>query len=66
MEGMYIIYKVIPHSRKAAYKLNNGFTIGDINKDANELPDGRWMTTQSFWLNSKYILKQLKETPNGN
>lgn len=54
------ILHIRPHARKAAYKLNNGFTIGNINKDANELPDGQWMTTQSFWLNSKYILKQIK------
>lgn len=50
---------VRPHSSKGAYKLDNGTVIGDIKKDANELPDGRWMTTQSFWLNSSYLEKQL-------
>lgn len=49
-----------PHATKAAYKLNNGFETGDIHKDANELPNGEWMTTQSFWLNNTYILSQLK------
>ena len=53
------IIHVRPHANKAAYKLKNGFQIGNINRDANELPDGQWMTTQSFWINSKYILKQL-------
>jgi len=39
--------------------LNNGFETGDIQKDANELPNGEWMTTQSFWLNNSYILSLL-------
>ena len=30
-----------------------------VNRDANELPDGQWMTTQSFWINNNYILNQL-------
>lgn len=54
------ILHIRPHAAKAAYKLNNGFETGDIYKDANELPNGEWMTTQSFWLNNTYILSQLK------
>ena len=54
------ILHIRPHASKAAYKLNNGFVTGDIHKDANELPNGEWMTTQSFWLNNSYILSQLK------
>ena len=54
------ILHIRPHAAKAAYKLNNGFETGDIQKDANELPNGEWMTTQSFWLNNTYILSQLK------
>ena len=54
------IIHIRPHAQKSAYKLNNGFVKGDIAKDADELPNGEWMTKQSFWLNSKYVLKQLK------
>ena len=54
------ILHIRPHAAKSAYKLNNGFETGDIHKDANELPNGEWMTTQSFWLNNNYILSQLK------
>lgn len=46
---------VRPHSQKSAYKLNNGFEKGNIIKDANELPNGEWMTTQCFWFNNSYI-----------
>ena len=53
------ILHIRPHAAKAAYKLNNGFETGDIQKDANELPNGEWMTTQSFWLNNSYILSLL-------
>lgn len=54
------ILHIRPHAAKAAYKLNNGYMIGDIQKNANQLPNGDWMTTQSFWLNNNYILSQLK------
>jgi len=53
------IVHIRPHAQKSAYLLSNGDIIGNINKDANELPDGQWMTTQSFWINNSYILKQL-------
>ena len=46
---------VRPHSQKSAYKLHNGYRKGDILKDANELPNGEWMTTQCFWFNNTYI-----------
>jgi len=58
------ILHVRPHSNKSAYLLNNGFRRGDIEKDANELPDGQWMTTQSFWLNSSYVKKQIEDIIN--
>lgn len=54
------IIHIRPHANKSAYLLANGTLIGDINKNANELPDGQWMTTQSFWINNTYILGQLK------
>lgn len=56
------IIHIRPHAQKSAYLFSNGNEIGNINRDANELPDGQWMTTQSFWINNSYILKQLNET----
>lgn len=53
------ILHVRPHAKKSAYKLNNGYETGNIRSDADELPDGQWMTKQSFWINRKYICKQL-------
>lgn len=55
------IIHIRPHSQKAAYKLNNGVQIGNVERDADELPNGEWMTRQSFWLNREYVLKQLKD-----
>lgn len=53
------IIHVRPHATKAAYKLHNGFVKGNVKRDANPLPDGQWMTTQSFWINNSYILEQI-------
>lgn len=53
------IIHIRPHAQKSAYKFINGEIIGDIYRNANELPDGQWMTTQSFWINNSYIIKQL-------
>lgn len=53
------ILHVRPHASQSAYKLNNGYQKGNIQRDANELPNGEYMTTQSFWINSSYILKQI-------
>lgn len=55
------IIHIRPHATKSAYKLSNGFEKGNIEKDANPLPDGQWMTTQSFWINNSYILEQIGE-----
>ena len=46
---------VRPHASRSAYKLSNGLEIGDIEKDGDQLPDGQWMTKQSFWLNRDYV-----------
>ncbi len=51
------IAHVRPHTRKAAYLLEDGTEIGNIKRHAFKLPDGRWMTKQSFWLNRSYIQK---------
>lgn len=49
------IIHVRPHTGKSAYRLNNGTIIGNIHKDGDKLPNGEWMTKQSFWLNSNYV-----------
>jgi len=53
------IIHIRPHTKKRAYKFLSGESIGDFESHANELPDGQWMTTQSFWINNDYILNQL-------
>lgn len=55
------VIHVRPHAQKAAYDLGNGFVRGNVERDANPLPDGRWMTTQSFWINNDYIMEQLMD-----
>lgn len=52
---------VRPHAAQAAYRLEDGTEIGCVERDADELPDGRWMTKQSFWLNSSYIYGIVKD-----
>ena len=52
---------VRPHAIFSAYKFMDGTIIGDINKYANPLPDGQWMTKQCFWFNRTYVEKQIKE-----
>lgn len=48
-----------PHTSKAAYKLKDGTLKGDYEKDGDELPNGEYMTRQSFWLNTDFIAEQL-------
>ncbi len=55
------IIHIRPHATKAAYRFNNGEEYGNVERDANILPNGEYMTTQSFWINNDYILHQLKE-----
>lgn len=54
------IMHIRPHAQKAAFKLKDGTIVGNLT-NANELPDGQWMTTQSFWLNNDYILSQISK-----
>ncbi len=49
-----------PHATKAAYRFKNGEEYGNVERDANILPNGEFMTTQSFWLNNDYVLSQLE------
>lgn len=48
------IAHVRPHTAKRAYRLGDGKIIGDL-RHSSELPDGRAMTIQGFWLNKQYI-----------
>lgn len=59
-KGNSKILHMRPHATQAAYSLKNGLVIGNIERDADELPNGEFMTKQSFWLNNSYILSQLK------
>lgn len=52
---------VRPHTSKAAYRLEDGRIVGDIEHHADELPDGRAMTKQSFWLNNDYIYEIVRD-----
>ena len=53
------IIHVRPHATKAAYRFNNGEEYGNVERDANILPNGEYMTTQSFWINNSYIIEQI-------
>ncbi|WP_447409979.1 Sau3AI family type II restriction endonuclease [Clostridium perfringens] len=55
------IIHIRSHSKKSAYRFEDGTEIGNVSRDANELPDGRYMTNQSFWLNNTYVLSQLNK-----
>lgn len=55
------IIHIRPHAARSAYRLSNGILRGNVERDANPLPDGQWMTTQSFWINNNYILEQLPQ-----
>lgn len=55
------IVHIRPHAQKSAYRFKDDTIIGNIQRDANELPDGQFITTQSFWINNTYILNQLNK-----
>lgn len=55
------ILHVRPHTAKSAYLLQElDYSKGDIEKHADQLPNGDFMTIQSFWLNNHYVLKQVE------
>lgn len=56
---------VRPRAAQAAYLFLDGSKVGNVERDAEELPDGRWMTRQAFWLNSGYLLEQVSELLKG-
>lgn len=55
------VIHIRPHASKSYYDLKDGriYGAGTI-IDSDELPDGRRMTKQSFWLNNTYLLSQIK------
>lgn len=55
------IAHVRPHAAKRGYRLEGGTEIGEPDKYGDELPDGRVMTQQSFWLNNDYIYAIIAE-----
>ena len=56
------IIHIRPHSAKSYYVFGDGSTYGSGSiKDADELPDGRFMTKQSFWLNAKFVYSILDD-----
>ena len=60
------IVHIRPHASKRYYKLEDGEVIGDgTTAMAEELPDGRWMPKQSFWLNNTYIKLEIHDILDG-
>lgn len=57
-ESESTVAHIRPHTSQAAYRFD-GISIGEL-KDADELPDGRWMTKQCFWFNHKFVENQIK------
>lgn len=60
-----LVAHVRPRADHAAYRFADGTEVGDVEHDAEELPDGRWMTRQAFWLNSGYMLEQISDLLRG-
>ena len=56
------IIHVRPHTSKTYAQLEDGtvYAKGTI-ANSDELPDGRRMTKQSFWLNNTYVVSQLDD-----
>lgn len=52
---------VRPHASQSAYRFEDGTEIGNVASDASELPDGRAMTKQSFWLDKGVVERLLKD-----
>lgn len=55
------VIHIRPHTSERYYVLDTGEIIGNNPAYGDELPDGRIMTKQSFWLNNTYILSQLND-----
>lgn len=55
------IVHIRPHTSERYYLLEDGEVIGKNPVYGDELPDGRVITKQCFWLNNTYILSQLND-----
>lgn len=56
------IIHIRPHAQQTYYVFEDGETFGNGRlSDSDELPDGRRMTKQSFWLNNTYLVDQLEQ-----
>jgi hypothetical protein len=56
------IIHIRPHTQQTYYVFEDGEVFGKGKlSDSDELPDGRRMTKQSFWLNNTYIVNQLEQ-----
>ena len=56
------IIHIRPHTQQTYYVFEDGEIFGKGRlSDSDELPDGRRMTKQSFWLNNNYIVSQLDD-----
>ena len=57
------VIHIRPHAKNTYYEFEDGsiFGKGKRNEDGDELPDGRWMTRQSFFFNGTYIVSQLRD-----
>lgn len=56
------ILHVRNHSQKSVYVIDNvKYGNGEISRDGDELPNGDIISKQCFWLNNKYILKQINK-----
>ena len=52
---------VRPHASQRAYRLADGTEFGNLSSHASELPDGRAMTKQCFWLDKGILEVLLRE-----
>lgn len=59
--GFNHVAHVRPHASQSAYRFEDGTEIGNVARDASELPDGRAMTKQCFWLDKGVVEKLLKD-----
>ena len=56
------IFHIRPHQQQTYYKLKDGSVHGKGTiANGNQLPDGQYMPTYAYWLNSKFITSILSE-----
>lgn len=57
------IFHLRPKADKAAYYIHSSrYEKGDLQKDADILPNGDLMTKQCFWLNKDYLIEKINES----